>query len=131
MTLEIFHGEKKKGRFTKETKFFEGEATLENITKFYEGKVITHKTILSKTAALYDPIGFAAPLKVYGSYICRRALIESAGDPLKEVGEETRKLFIDKPKVVSQRQSQKLTTWFSLKSQCPTTPTRESFKEAR
>ena len=41
-----------------------------------------------------DPIGFAAPLKVYGSYICRRALIESAGDPLKEVGKETKKLFI-------------------------------------
>ena len=45
----------------------------------------------------------------------------------------------DKPKVVSRSQSQKLTTWFSLKSQCPTThppptpnpPTRESFKEAR
>ena len=49
---------------------------------------------MSKTASLYDPIGFAAPLKVYGSHICRRALIESAGDPLKEVGEETRKLFI-------------------------------------
>ena len=27
----------------------------------------------------------------------------------------------DKPKVVSRSQSQKLTTWFSLKSQCPTT----------
>ena len=94
MTPKIFHGEKKKGKFTKEMKFFEGEATLENITKFYEGEVITHATILSKTAALYDPIGFAAPLKVYGSYICRRALIESAGDPLKEVGKETRKLFI-------------------------------------
>ena len=39
----------------------------------------------------------------------------------------------DKPKVISRSQSQKLTTWFSLKSQCPTapTPTRESFKEAR
>ena len=43
---------------------------------------------------MYDPLGFAAPVKVYGSYICRRALIESAGDPLKEVGEETRKLFL-------------------------------------
>ena len=31
--------------------------------------------------------------------------------------------YIDKPKVVSRSQSQKLTTWFSLKSQCPTTPT--------
>ena len=30
---------------------------------------------------------------------------------------------IDKPKVVSRSQSQKLTTWFSLESQCPTTPT--------
>ena len=43
---------------------------------------------------MYDPLGFAAPLKVYGSYICRRALIESAGDPLKEVEEETRNLFL-------------------------------------
>ena len=62
--------------------------------KFYEGKKITHEVILSKTASLYDPLGFAAPLKVYGSYICRRALIDSAGDPLKEVGETTRELFI-------------------------------------
>ena len=94
MTPKIFYGEKKKGRFTKETTFFEDEVTLENITKFYENKKITHATILSKTASLYDPIGFAAPLKVYGSYICRKALIESAGDPLKEVGKETRKLFL-------------------------------------
>ena len=93
LTPKIFHGEKKKGRFTRETTFFEGEVTLTNITRFYEDKKITHATILSKTASLYDPIGFAAPLKTYGSYICRRALIESAGDPLKEVGEETRRLF--------------------------------------
>ena len=105
MTPKIFHGEKKEGRFTKETKFFEGEATLENITKFYEGEVITHATILSKTAALYDPIGFAAPLKVYGSYICRRALIESAGDPLKEVGKETRQLFIQYTYQVKMREN--------------------------
>ena len=38
-------------------------------------------------------MGFAAPLKVYGAYICRRALIESAGDPLKEVSYSTRQLF--------------------------------------
>ena len=94
MTPKLFLGDKKKGRFTKDTRLFEFEATLENITKFYEGEVITHATILSQTAALYDPIGFVAPLKVYGSYICRRALIESAGDPLKEVCSETRRLFI-------------------------------------
>ena len=94
MTPKIFIGNKKKGRFTKDTKFFEGEATFENITKFFQGEVITHATILSKTAALYDPIGFAAPIKVYGSYICRRALIESAGDPLKEVSDDTRRMFI-------------------------------------
>ena len=94
MTPKIFHGEKKKGRFTKETIFFKDEVTLENIKKFFEDKRIIHETILSKTASLYDPLGFAAPLKVYGSYICRRALIESAGDPLKEVEEETRKLFL-------------------------------------
>ena len=81
MTPKIFHGEKKKGRFTQDT-------------QFYKDKKITHATILSETASLYDSIGFAAPLKVYGSYICRRALIESAGDPMKEVEEETRKLFL-------------------------------------
>ena len=94
MTPKLFLGNKKKGRFTKDTKFFEGEVTLENITKSFQGEVITHATILSKTATLYDPIGFAAPIKVYGSYICRRALIESAGDPLKEVSNDTRRLFI-------------------------------------
>ena len=57
MTPKIFHGEKKKGRFTRDTTFFEDEVTLENITKFYEDKKITHATILSKTASLYDPIG--------------------------------------------------------------------------
>ena len=94
MTPKIFHGEKKKGRFTKETVFYKDEVTLENIKKFYENKKITHETILSKTASLYDPLGFAASLKVYGSYICRKALIESAGDPLKEVKEDTRRLFL-------------------------------------
>ena len=39
-------------------------------------------------------LALVAPLKVYGSYICTKALIESAGDPLKEVEEETRKLFL-------------------------------------
>ena len=94
MVPKIFHGEKKKGKFTKDTVFFKNKTTLENLRKFYEGKKITHEVILSKTASLYDPLGFAAPLKVYGSYICRRALIDSAGDPLKEVGEKTRELFI-------------------------------------
>ena len=94
MVPKIFHGEKKKGRFTKGTIFFKDEVTLENRKKFYKGIRVTHETILSKTASLYDPLGFAFSLKVYGSYICRRALIESAGDPLKEVEEETRKLFL-------------------------------------
>ena len=35
MTPKIFHGEKKKGRFTKDTIFFKDEVTLENIKKFY------------------------------------------------------------------------------------------------
>ena len=60
MTPKIFHGEKKKGRFTPET----GEVNMENIINFYKGKSITHATILSKTASLYDPLGFIAPLKV-------------------------------------------------------------------
>ena len=60
MTPKIFHGEKKKGRYTTDTHFFEGEVTLENITKFYEDKKITHATVLSKTASLYYPIGFSA-----------------------------------------------------------------------
>ena len=94
MTPKVFHGEKKKGRYTQDTVFFKDEVTMENITNFYKDKSITHATILSKTASLYDPLGFIAPLKVYGSYICRRALIESAGDPLKEVEGETRNLFL-------------------------------------
>ena len=94
MTPKIFHGEKKKCRFTPETIFFKGEVTRENITKFYEGRSITHATILSKTMSLYDPLGFVALLKVYGSYICQRALIESSGDPLKEIVGETRELFL-------------------------------------
>ena len=56
--------------------------------------MINHEIILSKTSALYDPLGFAAPLKVYGAYICRRALIESTGDPLREVSHDTRQLFV-------------------------------------
>ena len=71
MTPKIFRGEKKKSRFTKDTIFFKDEVTLENIKRFYEDKRITHESILSKTASLYDLLGFAAPLKVYGSYICR------------------------------------------------------------
>ena len=70
MTPKIFHGEKKKGRFTPETVFFEGEVNMDIIINFYKDKSITHATILSKTASLYDPLGFIAPLKVYGSYIC-------------------------------------------------------------
>merc|ERR1711873_64015 len=84
----------KKGRFTPDTVFFEGDITMENINNFYEDKIVTHELILSMTASLYDPIGFLAPLKVYGAYICRRALIESSGDPLKEITGETRKLYI-------------------------------------
>ena len=74
MTPKIFNGEKRKGRFTKETVFFKDEVTLENIKRFYEDKRITHESILSKTASLYNPLGFAAPLKVYGSYICESSL---------------------------------------------------------
>ena len=36
MTPKIFHGEKKKGRFTKDSIFFKDEITLENIKRFYE-----------------------------------------------------------------------------------------------
>ena len=85
---------RKKGRFTPDTVFFKGDTTLENIHNFYEDKIVTHELILSKTASLYDPIGFLAPLKVYGAYICRRALIESSGDPLREIIGETRRLFL-------------------------------------
>ena len=51
MIPKIFHGEKKKGKFTKDTIFFEGKPTLDNIKNFYAGKRITHETILSKTAS--------------------------------------------------------------------------------
>ena len=84
---KLFIGEKKKGRYTPETKFFKGKTSIEAIQRFFEGEKITHAKILSRPAALYDPIGFASPIKVFGSFICRRALIESSGDPLREVGE--------------------------------------------
>ena len=45
MTPKIFHGEKKKGRFTKDTQFFKDEASLENITNFY---------IIYKVIQIYD-----------------------------------------------------------------------------
>ena len=82
---------KRKGRFTPDTKFFEEETSIEDIQRFFEGEKITHDMILSRTAALYHPVGFASPIKVFGSFICRRALIESSGDPLREVGETTKK----------------------------------------
>ena len=59
-TPKIFHGEKKKGRFTPDTVFFKGDTTIENINNFYEDKIVTHELILSKTASLYDPIRFLA-----------------------------------------------------------------------
>ena len=65
MVPKIFHGEKKKGRFTRGTIFFKDKVTLENIKKFYEGKRIIHETILSKTASLYDPLGFLLFLKLW------------------------------------------------------------------
>ena len=36
--------------------------------------------------------------------------------------------LIDKPKVISRSQNQKQTTWFSLKSQCPTNPPKGTEK---
>merc|ERR1712198_818873 len=39
-TPKIFHGEKKKGRFTPDTVFFEGDITMENINDFYDDKII-------------------------------------------------------------------------------------------
>ena len=75
-------------------RFFKEEVSIENLTKFFEGEVISHETILFKTAALYDPLGFAAPIKVFGSFICRKALIESSGDPLEEVNSDTHQLFM-------------------------------------
>ena len=75
-------------------RFFKEEVSIENLTKFFEGEVISHETILFKTAALYDPLGFAAPIKVFGSFICRKALIESSGDPLEEVNSDARQLFM-------------------------------------
>ena len=66
MTPKIYIGNKKKGRFTKDTKILEDEVTIENLTNFFAKETITHAVILSKTAALYDPLSFAAPVKVFG-----------------------------------------------------------------
>ena len=115
MTPKIFIGKKKKGKYSDDTRFFTGEVSVKNLIKFFEGEVISHEVILSKTAALYDPLGFAAPLKVFGSFICRRALIESSGDPLREVGSDTRQLFMQYLYQVKKLDTllfkQKSTTW--------------------
>ena len=94
ITPKIFIGKKNKGRYAPGTKFFNDEVTLENITNFFDGTVVNLELIISKTAELYDPLGFAAPLKVFGNYIARRALIESNGNPLQEVSQKTRQLFL-------------------------------------
>ena len=94
VTPKIFIGKKTKGRYATDTTFFTGEVSLENITRFFDGVVVSHELILSKAAELYDPLGFASPLKVFGNHIARRALIESNGNPLKEVSQNTRQLFL-------------------------------------
>ena len=92
-TPTLFIGEKNKGKYTKDTIFFEGEASVSYIKDFYSNTVISYEMILSKTAAFYDPLGFASPLKTYGSYICRRALIETKNDPTIGVSHSTKEMF--------------------------------------
>ena len=69
---KISIGNKNKGRFTKDTVFFKDDISLERIKKFYEGTVINLEVILSKTAVLYDPLGFVSPLETYGFEIIGR-----------------------------------------------------------
>ena len=56
---------------------------------------------------------FIEKVTVFQNWVCRSPHSQFFGIPIFE---------IDKPKVVSRFQSQKLTTWCSLKLQCPNTP---------
>ena len=56
---------------------------------------------------------FIEKVTVFQNWVCRSPHSQFFGIPIFE---------IDKPKVVSRFQSQKLTTWFTLKLQCTTTP---------
>ena len=92
---KISIGNKSKGRFTKHTIFFKDDISLESTKNFDEGTVINLEVILSKTAGLYYPLGFVSPLKTYGSYIFRKALMDSGNNLLKVVDKSTRQDFME------------------------------------
>ena len=62
------------------------------------------------------------------SLICDLLMIKRLKDVYRHISNETIHFSINKPKVVSRSQSQKLATWFSLKSQCPTKMSKNVFE---
>ena len=91
----IFKGKKIKGRYKEGTTFLQSPQTKADIEAFYTDFKINLTHILSRSTALYDQTGSAAPLMGYGRWITRLALVESKGVFLLPVSKWIRDLFLD------------------------------------
>ena len=91
----IFQGKKIKGRYKEGTNFLKSPESKPDIEAFYSDYKINLAHILSRSTALYDQTGSAAPLMGYGRWITRLALVESKGVFLLPVSKWIRELFID------------------------------------
>ena len=90
----IFIGEKKKGSFQGDSKFLHANPTYNEILDFYKNTPITLPHIISRTAMLFDMSGMATPLSVMGSFVSRRALIDTKGNKKSQVSDQTKKIFM-------------------------------------
>ena len=75
----IFQGKKIKGRYKEGTTFLKSPESKADIEAFYTDFKINLAHILSRSTALYDQTGSAAPLMGYGRWLTRLALVESKG----------------------------------------------------
>ena len=89
----IFLGDKKKGAFQKNAIFLHPNPSLKDISEFYKNTVITLPHIVSRTAMLFDLSGMSTPLSVLGSFVSRKALLDTKGSKTTQVSEQTKKLF--------------------------------------
>ena len=90
----IFIGEKKKGLFSKNTKFLHDNPTRQEIVEFYKDQNITLPHIVSRTAMLFDMAGFSTPLAILGNYVARLALEYIKGNQQKAVSDHIREAFL-------------------------------------
>ena len=101
-TPPIFLGDKKKGTYDKKAKVLHSNPTLEDIANMYKDVIIDLPHIVSRTAMLFDMSGMSTPLMVFGSYVSRQALLDTKGEPDKQISSKTRKLFLTYLHLVSQ-----------------------------